>query len=293
MYADVRPLAQALLARGATRQGAAAALLPALLGALPETVGARLDVTPDAVRVDAAARGGQGGELLTGPGAADALAALPGRSVFGLGLADVGGALQRLLDRLSSGAGLNAVGVEAMLGQLRAATGLDLRQDLLSWMGDAGLFATRDGGALVVHAKDAGRMRAAVGKLAPLARMLGGGSTRPLDARGVDEGFVVDAGQAGPIFVAAAGDRFVVAKGRRALDRRARRRHAARRPRRRQGRRGEARRRSAALALRRPAGARRAPGRPRPRRRPAGRATRAGCSRPSARWSAPAGATVT
>ena len=216
LYADVRPLAQALLAGGATRQSGAAALLPALVGVLPETVGARLDVAPDAVRLDAAARGGQGGELLTGPGAADALAALPGRSVFGLGLADVGGALERLLDRLSSG-GLNAVGIEALLGQLRATTGLDLRQDLLSWMGDAGLFATRDGGALVVNAKDAGRMRAAVGKLAPLVRMLGGATTRPLDARGVDQGFVVESGHGDRVFVAAAGDRFVVAKGRAAL----------------------------------------------------------------------------
>src|SRR4029450_7812210 len=95
--------------------------------------------------------------------------------------------------------------------------GLDLRQDLLSWMGDAGLFATRDGGALVVNAKDAGRMRAAVGKLAPLVRMLGGATTRPLDARGVDEGFVVESGHGDPVFVAAAGDRFGVAKGRAAL----------------------------------------------------------------------------
>jgi hypothetical protein len=216
LYADVRPLVRALLGGGAARQGGAAALLPALAGVLPETVGARLDAGPDAVRLDAAARGGEGGGLLTGPGAADALAALPGRSVFGLGLADVGGALQRLLDRLSSG-GLSAVGVEAMLGQLRAATGLDLREDLLSWMGDAGLFATRDGGALVVEAKDAARMRAAVGRLRPLARMLGGGTTRPLDARGVDEGFVVDTGHGQRLFVAATGERFVVAKGRRAL----------------------------------------------------------------------------
>jgi hypothetical protein len=98
------------------------------------------------------------------------------------------------------------------------ATGLDLRRDVLSWMGDAGLFATRDGGALVVEAKDRAAMRAAVGKLRPLVGLLGGGQARPLRSQGVDEGFVIDGGGAGgPVYVAAAGERFVVAKGRRAL----------------------------------------------------------------------------
>jgi hypothetical protein len=217
LYADVRSLAQAVLARGSAGQGPAAALLPALLGTLPETIGARLDLTPEAVRLDAAARGGEGGGLLTGAGAADALAGLPARSVFGLGLADVGGALGEVLDRLSSG-GLGAVGVQALLAQVRAATGLDLRRDVLSWMGDAGLFAVRDGGALVVQAKDRERMRSTVAKLGPLVGMLGGGAARPLRAQGVDEGFVIDGGGTGEaVYVAAAGERFVVAKGRRAL----------------------------------------------------------------------------
>jgi hypothetical protein len=217
VYADVRAVAQAVLARGSAGQGPAAALLPALLGALPETIGARVDLTADAVRLEAAARGGQGGGLLTGPGAADALAGLPARSVVGLGLADVGGALGEVLDRLSS-SGVGAVGVEALLAQVRMATGLDLRRDVLSWMGNAGLFATRDGGALVVEAKDRAAMRAAVAKLRPLVGLLGGGQARPLEARGVDEGFVIDGdGADGPLYVAAAGERFVVAKGRRAL----------------------------------------------------------------------------
>jgi hypothetical protein len=60
-------------------------------------------------------------------------------------------------------------------------------------------------------------MRATVGKLAPLVRGLGGGDVAPLHARGVDEGFVVRTDGKPAVYVAAAGERFVIAVGRRAL----------------------------------------------------------------------------
>jgi uncharacterized protein DUF3352 len=219
LYADVRALARGLLGGMGPQAGPAAMLLPGLLDSLPETVGARLDAAADAVRIDAAARGGS--EAWSGAGAPRAAAELPGGSWLGLGIADVGRALDDTIERLSS-QGIAGVGVQAFLAQLRQQTGLDLRRDVLSWMGDAGLFVTGEragsvGGGLVVQAKDAARMRATVGKLAPLVRGLGGGDVAPLHARGVDEGFVVRTDGKPAVYVAAAGERFVIAVGRRAL----------------------------------------------------------------------------
>jgi hypothetical protein len=219
-YLDVRAVARGLAGGMGGGSGAAAILLPALLDSLPETIGARLHAAPDAVRLDAAATGGRT-ELLTGPGGPRAVAALPAGAWLGVGLSGVGAALEDALDRLSQ-AGLGAVGVQAFLAQVRERTGLDVRRDLLSWMGDAGLFVSGNtpralGGALIVHATDPARMRAAVRRLGPLARALGARSVGPLRARGVEEGLTVRIANDRQIFVAAAGDRFVVALGRRAL----------------------------------------------------------------------------
>jgi hypothetical protein len=220
VFLDVRAVAGSLAGGMGGGAGPAAMLLPALLDSLPETVGARLHATADAVRLDAAATGGRTG-LLTGAGGPRAVADLPGRAWLGLGLSGVGAALRDALDRLSQG-GLTAVGVQAFLAQVRERTGLDVERDLLSWMGDAGLFVSGRasgavGGGLIVHATDRARMRAAVARLGPLARALGGTSVGPLKAKGVDQGITVGTQGGERIFVAAAGDRFIVAVGRRAL----------------------------------------------------------------------------
>jgi hypothetical protein len=220
VFLDVRAVARSLAGGMGAGSGAAAILLPALLDSLPETLGARLYAAADALRLEAAATGGRTG-LLTGAGATRAVADLPAGAWLGVGLSGVGATLQDALDRLSQ-AGLTAVGVQAFLAQVRERTGLDVRRDVLSWMGDAGLFISGSGsrsvgGGLVVHATDPGRMRRTVARLGPLARALGATSVRPLNARGVDEGLIVGTRDGGRIFVAAAGDRFAVALGRRAL----------------------------------------------------------------------------
>ena len=60
--------------------------------------------------------------------------------------------------------------MQALLGQARARTGLDLQRDVLSWMGDAGLFVSgtspaRVGGALVVATSDRAKTRATIAAL--------------------------------------------------------------------------------------------------------------------------------
>jgi Protein of unknown function (DUF3352) len=221
LYLDVRRyLRDATAAAGGTA-AQVAPLLDSVAAALPRTVAAALQADPDALRVDGAALGAPPGGPRPGPGGADALAALPADAWLGVGVGDLGGSLDKLLNAVASGGGLGALGVEALLAQARQRSGLDLRRDLLAWMGDAGVFATGAGArprvGLVVHSTDPAATRRAIGRLAALVRR-DGGSVAALRAAGVDAGFVVRDRGAGPgLAVAAAGDRFVVAGGRRAL----------------------------------------------------------------------------
>ena len=143
LYADVASLLRQALA-GA---GGGAAQLAPLVGpisqALPKTVAAALDAEPGMLRIDSAAIGNGGGVRPAGSGA-DALAALPGDAWLGLGVGELGKTVDDVIARLSSGGGLAGVGVQALLAQAQQQIGLDIRRDLLAWMGDAGLFVSGD-----------------------------------------------------------------------------------------------------------------------------------------------------
>ena len=103
--------------------------------------------------------------------------------------------------------------------QFRQQTGLDLRQDLLSWMGDAGIYVSGDSvadlhGALVVKSTDPARTRKAIGALQRLARtMAKNEKVTSLSGSGVDRGFSIKGAGSPRIDVALAGDKFVVAVG--------------------------------------------------------------------------------
>jgi hypothetical protein len=221
-YLDVAGfLRQAMGAAGDTA-AQAAPLLDPIAKALPKTVGAALDTEPDLLRVDSAAFG-QPASAQPAKSGADALAALPADSWLGVGAGDVGQTLTNVLDGIASGGGLGGIGIEALLSQARQSTGLDIRQDVLAWMGDAGIFVAGTSpdearGALVVTSKDPAATRDTVRALRRLVSS-GGGDVGDLDAAGVDEGFVVRGdGDRHEVLVAASGDKFVVAVGRRALD---------------------------------------------------------------------------
>jgi hypothetical protein len=220
-YLDVgRLLRQAV---GAAGDGAAQAapFLDPIANVLPKTVAAALDAEPDLLRFDTAAFG-QPASTRADKSGADALAALPADAWLGAGAGDVGQTLTKLLDGIVQGGGIGGIGIEALLRQMQQSTGLDIRRDLLAWMGDAGVFlsgTTRDdaGGALVVSSKDRAATQATVRKLRTL---LGAGrEVRPLDVAGVDEGFIArgERGSGHDLHVAAAGDRFIVATSERAL----------------------------------------------------------------------------
>jgi uncharacterized protein DUF3352 len=219
LYADVASLLRQALA-GA---GGGAAQLAPLVGpiseALPKTVAAALDAEPGLLRIDSAAIGNGGGVRPAGSGA-DALAALPSDAWLGLGVGELGKTVDNVIDRLSSGGGLAGVGVQALLAQAQGQIGLDIRRDLLAWMGDAGLSVSGDADAprvaLVVASKDPAASQRTVRALETLARR--DGEVSPVTGSGIDAGFAVKrGGRTGPV-VASAGNRFVIASGRAALD---------------------------------------------------------------------------
>jgi hypothetical protein len=181
-----------------------------LSGALPSAVGARFHADGDAVRADVATIGGADPGTPADPAI---LAGVTGRAWLATAVGDVGEGLRN---------GLGASG--AVLGLIGAQAGLDIRRDLLSWMGEGAIFLTGDtpsaiGGALVVRSKDPGATRAAVPKLgALLGRLAPGATVRALQAPGVDAGVTARLqGVPAPVHIAAAGDRFVVAVGEDAL----------------------------------------------------------------------------
>jgi hypothetical protein len=182
----------------------------AVTGSLPTAVGAKFHADGSAVKADIATIGGaEAGQ----PADPAFVAGLTGKAWLAAGLGEVGPRLEKQL-----GAS------DAILALVGAQAGLDIKQDLLSWMGEGAVFVTGDspstiGGALVVQSKDSAASKAAVPKLGDLIRRFAtGSSVQPLRAAGVDAGVrVTMQGVPAPISIAAAGDRFVIAVGQDAL----------------------------------------------------------------------------
>jgi Protein of unknown function (DUF3352) len=224
LYVDVAGVLRGALSAAGGQAAQLAPLVEPIAQALPKTIAAALDAEPDRLRLDSAAFGGGAGSGPTASGA-DALAGLPADAWLGVGVGDLGGRANAFLDRVGSGGGLAAVGVQALLGQAQQTLGLDIRRDLLGWMGDAGFSvsgtsADDSRAALVIASKDPAATARAVQALEPLAR--GRGDLAPLREPGVVEGFTVRrSGADDELLVAATADRFVLAVGRPAAARQA------------------------------------------------------------------------
>ena len=187
-------------------------------------IAAGLSLDTNTIRISAAALGGPS----RSGNAAATVASLPAGSWAAIGLGDVGEALGRGLQQIQSlGASNPLVGdqVDQGLRQLQQSTGLNLRDDVISWMGDGGFFLrgsglTDIGGALVVRSKDAAKTRATLAKAKRLVQQAGA-PAQDLSGAGIDAGFSIDLPQS-PIplqlLVASGGDKFVVAVNRSALD---------------------------------------------------------------------------
>jgi hypothetical protein len=226
LYADpARFFDLALGAAGSGMSGGQQAQAQALKGLLGgsglRSIAAKLDVASDALRVDAAVIGmkAQATGKGDGPGAA---AAVPADAWLSAGIGDVGGTVQRALAQAGRSGGIGGIDPATLLRQLQGSLGIDVQQDLLSWMGDAAVFvrgtSMRDlGGALIVHSKDPAASRRAIGKLRTVLTTFGVRS-RPLTGVADAEGLTLRAGGLPDgILIAAKDDKFVIAYGRAAL----------------------------------------------------------------------------
>ena len=128
----------------------------------------------------------------------------------------------KIVDLSLSTLGEDAPSREVIERQFRAATGLDLEKDLLSWMGDFAVFARGStiaelDGALIVETDDeaaTGRVIAALERLATGAATGVGVRVTPLTAPGGGDGFSVASPQVPqPIHVFQRDGRFVIAYG--------------------------------------------------------------------------------
>jgi hypothetical protein len=198
-----------------------AALRP-FLGQAGDTIGIALDAENDAVRVETASLGVRGGAA--GGGAGDVLATLPGDSWVALGVADIGKSLDQALRQFGQLGAFGGIDLEQILGQVEQQTGIDVREDLISWMGDGGVFVRGEGisdlgGALVVESSDPERTARVIPRLARFMAQAAEARVSPLRRSGVDEGATLRFPQLPlPVHLAAAGDRFILAVTDGALD---------------------------------------------------------------------------
>ena len=184
-----------------------------------ETFASGLQVSGSALKVRVAATSKADGQ---GDEPTKLLADLPAGAWAALALGDLGKSISTGLDSLEGLAG-PGFDVQSGLDLLEQQAGIDVQKDLLSWMGQTGLFVrgtslTDIGGALVVQSKDAAATKAALAKARTFVADAGL-PAQDLTGNGIDDGFSVKPGGAPfEIFAALAGDRFVLAVNRQALD---------------------------------------------------------------------------
>jgi tetratricopeptide (TPR) repeat protein len=167
-----------------------------------------------------AVTGAAGGELFkrfgvfTGTGSTPLLGELPADSWLALGSPKLGETAKALYDEFAG-----ALGGAAIEQQLRQELGLDLQQDVFSWIGDVAFFvrgATEDAadGGAVISVTDQDRAAAAFGKLVGLLRTQGGVDARPTRIDGAETAFEVRRPDAPkPVVIARSDDRVVIAYG--------------------------------------------------------------------------------
>ncbi len=151
---------------------------------------------------------------LTGTGSTPLLGELPGDAWAALGSPKLGETARAIYQQAAG-----AFGGAAIEEQLRSQLGLDLEQDVFSWIGDVALFArgstvdTIDGG-LVIQVTDQDRAATAFGKLIGVLRTRGGVDARPTQVDGAEAAFEVALPDAPkPLVIARSTERVAIAYG--------------------------------------------------------------------------------
>lgn len=181
--------------------------------------GVGIGADAQAIRLTLATLGG--GSAGNGPGTSLPLEQAPGGAWLALTQKDVGKTISGLLDSLKDvNSGSGGGSISDAISQFETATGLRVKEDLLSWMGDAGLFVEGDslpalGGALVVQSTNPDKTRAAITKIKGLLRQFN--QRVGAAPAGTSDGFSIPLGANRSVLIGLAGSRFVVAVGQKAL----------------------------------------------------------------------------
>jgi len=216
-YFDGSAVAEALEKSGAPPGAFEAGSFGMFGGSLSPTAGALFAESDKVVFETTSAPGDEDGQ--EAPEISDGLLPdLPADSWGAFGIPDIGATLETVYDGLIESFAAGGMSPEDLDAQFEAQTGLDLREDLLSWMGDAGLFVSGTdplsvGGGVVIESSDPATSSATIDQLATLLEQQGI-PTEPLSAGGA-EGFAVQIPDAPATqsVVVLAGDRVVIAYG--------------------------------------------------------------------------------
>jgi hypothetical protein len=214
-YLDVKTLFDAALRTdpsASAQLGPFRGLLSGALAGGPQV--ASFSADGDRLTVESVMRGGGLIEqlgALTGLSASPLLKALPGDAWGAVAIPRFGASMRTIWSGMAGVLG----GAAASQG-LRSRYGIDLEQDVFSWMGDTGLFVRGTSvdavdGALVVQATDEERATRAFGKLVGLARTQGGLDPEPVRVDGADAAFSIATPDAPKPLVLARGNGRVVA----------------------------------------------------------------------------------
>jgi Protein of unknown function (DUF3352) len=213
MFVDMQSLLRS------TAGSAGSALGPSELAAINNVfkrfraVGVGISADAAAVRMSVVTLG-EGSGTGNGPGSTLPLEKAPGGSWLAFTQSDIGKSIGGFLDSVKG------TSLEDQITQLETATGLNLKEDLSSWMGDAAMFVEGDslptlGGALVVESTDPAKTRAAITKIKGLLRQFNGKTGRA--PAGASAGFSMAVGGGKPLLIGLAGSRFVIAYGNKAF----------------------------------------------------------------------------
>ncbi len=144
---------------------------------------------------------------LAGTGSTPLLGELPGDSWGALGTPKLGETARSLYQQFAG-----ALGGAAIAGQLRQQLGLDLEQDIFSWIGDVAFFVrgtsadTVDGGA-VIEVLDQAKAEASFTKIVGVLQQRGGVTAKPLQIEGASSAFELSSPGEPQKIVAALGDK--------------------------------------------------------------------------------------
>jgi hypothetical protein len=186
------------------------------LGPLVGSFQANADRLALDVSFSAQGAGGAMGALgnLYATGATPLVKELPGDSWAAFGSAKYGQSIKAALDQY---AGL--FGGAAARQQLQSQLGIDLDEDILSWIGDIAIFARGDtvqtiDGGLVIQVTDKDKAAKGFGKLVGLVQSAGGVGAKPVHIDGAESAFAIQDGSTPkPIVVARGSDKVVAAYG--------------------------------------------------------------------------------